>query len=607
MNLTSTQLQKIQEFSALDYVDHIDFVTIGDLAAFDDHGYIHFTVPDIENTVLKSEGTIVKYVNGSDYEWAGKLTDREGFLMLVARPEGKAGYIKLEDNFYTLLPIDNERNIVLKYKPSAYGEPDCLSTNPTSSMPVDYCEEDNNTCPAEIKTLVIITPEAREVFLGMGNPFIAVLVAELGVQATNFGFQSSQVVNKQLAREFMFIDWFELSDNIIDDIFELAGNDEIVDLREQTHADLVVMLTDNRYAGFSGAALGGNAPCFDCAFAIVEVESMIMPRWTFAHEVAHLFGADHNRSSNVGNCEELFGNADCGADDDNCAHGWRFTDSGGTDRRTIMSLLHSTEQAAGIERILHYSNPDVDYEGVATGDDQSGTGDDSDNSRIIRNSGCLISNYFPPNNLSVMIHGPTLLCPGDPTPHNSTINEPALGYIGQPPYTYEWRWSLFPTATGFPFSNPGLADDPTFKVSNFPFLYDFAEFWLILKVTSQTDGASATANFKVKILDGCFSNPPEGLVGGIVHEVALAPKKTSSFSQPTFYPNPTHGIFTIVDPSPIFSIEITTLQGRTVLFEEMNEGQKEIVEDISSLPAGFYFVKTKHVDGMKTHRIALAK
>ena len=104
-------------------------------------------------------------------------------------------------------------------------------------------------------------------------------------------------------------------------------------------------------------------------------------RHSFAHEWAHNLGARHDNDTDPG-----------------FAHGHNFG---------IGRILLA---AAGINdnRELHYSNPDIDFNDVATG-----IVDQRDNARQLDNLGCTIAHYRSPfhpcNDISVFIDGPPVV------------------------------------------------------------------------------------------------------------------------------------------------------------------------------------------------------
>ena len=84
------------------------------------------------------------------------------------------------------------------------------------------------------------------------------------------------------------------------------------------------------------------------------------------------------------------------------------------------------------QRIQYYSNPDVNYDGEATG-----THNSNDVARKLEEEGCTVENfrpYDPP--LSVYISGPYSGHNGD------MLSWTANGLGGQTPYSYLWQYSL---------------------------------------------------------------------------------------------------------------------------------------------------------------------
>ncbi len=163
---------------------------------------------------------------------------------------------------------------------------------------------------------------------------------------------------------------------------------------------------------------------------------MLDPRFSYAHEVGHLFGARHNRSNNGGNDNT-----------GNCEHGWRFDDANGIERRTLLALLGNTGQ-----RLLQYSNPAINSNGTPTGDE------DNDNAHMIQNTSCALDGYRSDPGFKATMSGITHWCrPGhpstDPPITFSAVITPATpGFPGTPPYSYEWRWNL---SGIFNAANPG--------------------------------------------------------------------------------------------------------------------------------------------------------
>jgi hypothetical protein len=119
-------------------------------------------------------------------------------------------------------------------------------------------------------------------------------------------------------------------------------------VRDAHGADLVALLVaDGQFCGlaFSMQAIGD---AFESMAFSVTTWFCAVGNLSLAHELGHNQGCQHDRATAV-NPPPL-----------DHGYGYRFTDNGGTLRRTVMAL------APG-DRLHHFSNPDVLFGGVPTG------------------------------------------------------------------------------------------------------------------------------------------------------------------------------------------------------------------------------------------------
>jgi autotransporter-associated beta strand protein len=125
--------------------------------------------------------------------------------------------------------------------------------------------------------------------------------------------------------------------------------DEIHPLRNETGADLVCLMRKGNVSGIWGVAkiplsTSGSA---NLGFSIVSTEAALAI-YAFAHELGHNMGLGHGRGDDT--TFGLFQDS----------HGHRFNGLSGTQYRTIMSYDPGVQTG-------RFSNPDVTYDGVATG------------------------------------------------------------------------------------------------------------------------------------------------------------------------------------------------------------------------------------------------
>ncbi|GJM32044.1 MAG: hypothetical protein DHS20C18_10450 [Saprospiraceae bacterium] len=444
-------------------------------------------------------------------------------------------------------------------------------------------------------------------FQGLGsNPFAAILFAGIGIESVNLAFQNSDIPNKRIRWELARFDFdFNLDKNILMDLNNLINDSNAQQLRNEYRADMVIMLSNQGYVSGSGRLIFGVVKSEEIpasvngAYGIVEVPFLIAPRWTFAHEFAHLLGARHNRTSNVGTGAE-------GDDLEICAHAWRLDDGDGNvgnDRRTILALSSATSRPPGTgifeplpgERILNYSNPNVDFDEAPTG-----TGDD-DNSRIIRNTGCFVSTFRASPELGVQLYGNSLFCglaqPPTSKTYSAVVMPAATGMPGTPPYSYEWSWNESGIFDGsMPINLLGTTQQITIST-----VFACPHFFLHVKVTS-SDQIVVTDGRKINTLlcsPPCLGQPismPENNGNPVI---ASADQTNTIDSKLAIFPNPSSGKVTIQlyvpNPGPV-EIILIDFNGKIVKvleFDEVEMGIQTLSIDVKMLPSGIYSCQVK--------------
>jgi hypothetical protein len=190
--------------------------------------------------------------------------------------------------------------------------------------------------------LVLFTDAAQQTSIDVAQ------TAEMGISQLNACMANSRVPGSayvELAGVQLLPGFVE--SEIIADLNSLTNSPQAQIARNNTNADIVILLTNGNYSGYSGRA-ASLEPTNDLAYAIVQIGQATGPNYVFAHEAGHLYGCRHH-NDNSG--QFLY------------ARGYVFTPN-------IFSGKCLTVMVGGDElgnRILHFSNPNVRVQNTATG------------------------------------------------------------------------------------------------------------------------------------------------------------------------------------------------------------------------------------------------
>ena len=285
--------------------------------------------------------------------WRGKINCTEGTVLFIMQGGILDGYIQLGNTSYEIRSIcDNFGYLYIAETPD---EGDNLCADHGEISPVmseiqpyeilsNYDAGNNQCCISTV--LFLYTALSNE----YGDPILASVI---GLVDINTALQNNAICHKVEQVGLLPFDFIE-GENIGDNRDALIVNEEIQALREQFASDIVILITGDVYGQFGISTLSSfGDPDFSHAIVVVNAPS---GRHTLAHEWAHDNNANHNNGLRFGDTDEY---------------------------NTMMNPLPLNQS-----RILHYSNPQVNFDGFATGIEIT-----DDNAGRLNNWGCYVSEY----------------------------------------------------------------------------------------------------------------------------------------------------------------------------------------------------------------------
>jgi hypothetical protein len=225
---------------------------------------------------------------------------------------------------------------------------------------------DLHDSPVSISVIVAYTQSAKDSVTDI-DATIQLAVSEANQAYTNSG------INIQLNLTGTFLFNYTESGKTFDTILaDFASNADVNTRRNQASADLAALIINQPdYCGLADAILANLCN----AFAIVHY-SCATGYYSFAHELGHLMGARHDENHDPTTTPYDFG------------HGYEHN-STTTPFRTVMAYRCDSGNCE--PRVQYFSNPNVNYSGVATG-----TAATNDNHRVLNGTAGTIAAFWNP-------------------------------------------------------------------------------------------------------------------------------------------------------------------------------------------------------------------
>ncbi|MEM8963744.1 MAG: M12 family metallo-peptidase [Acidobacteriota bacterium] len=197
--------------------------------------------------------------------------------------------------------------------------------------------------------MVVYTPQARA---AAGGTASIEATSQAAVDASNTGFIDSEGDGR-----FTLVHAFETayndSNSLNVDLNWVANNAEVAEKRDLYGADMVGLIVENGGGGCGiGFVMRNPGPGFAGSAFQVTDRGCAVGNLTYAHEHGHNMGLEHDPANS-----SAFPNS--------ASYPYSFGHFVSGSYRTIMS--YSNQCVGGCTRVAHWSNPDIDHNGVPTG------------------------------------------------------------------------------------------------------------------------------------------------------------------------------------------------------------------------------------------------
>gem|GEM_PF-2472506 len=323
--LNESESNRWQTFSQKATTQSISLVEIGSLTALLSTGKLTFSIPNGPQN-LQAEGSFIKEEANGDYVWWANLTDQTGYIGVAKNSTGQFVAIQKGTDYYQFHPLSSRYNAMVKTNTNVPSSEMC---SPLIESPANITTDPTNcdimgNCKAVVSVLVLITPEALNSLGFAPNSIDAALYIPFGLHSINFALVNSGVFGKSFrfiveGYNFNFSNDLDMSI----DLLRLQNDQAAFDRRTANKADLMVLLTDDRYG--NGLGIWRIYTTGASVFGMVSIENLFGVKNVFAHELGHAFSLNHSRE------EENYYNHDV------CAFGWRLLDQDFAEHKTIMT------------------------------------------------------------------------------------------------------------------------------------------------------------------------------------------------------------------------------------------------------------------------------
>ena len=533
--------------------------------------YFQFSLPKGKKNGLKNILAVPKHIEVDDngnYTYNAELFVKKnltGDLTLIHEDGKNYGSFTIGDRYFRIESYEGKGDFLIEKDAKKLAKKACAtehkkkkkSKSSKSTSLGGLSAMASNSSSKIVRVLFLYTNAANIV----SNPS---QFANTAISEMNQALRNSKIYSSTLTAQNVGVINFNglaaATPNPINDMEAAQTNNQIIALRNQHGADLVVVLINRNYL-FGG--LGGIAPLDDYGSAsqgyVSFVEADVNTK-TVGHEIGHMFGCRHDTDTRTG------GNLPNNLSETAKGHQWYKRNCFFCQKLYRKSMV-ADGGTGGLPR-LYYSNPNVTEESKSRGP----TGTSSRNNYVqLKNATPVVSAYNGFTPMSVYITGPGTVNVGD----NYTVGSSVQNCSGSK--TYKWEKST----NGFSYYQVSTAS----SYNTYAYPYDGNLVYYKLRVTC--NGQTITRTTTIYI---------EGAGGPYYAKSTLLDEDVPDLeSGMVIYPNPASDEINYLSDFEEDSEVTIILNGiapwnysKELFKGRVSEGRNSLLFSISNVPQGLY-------------------